>query len=110
MTYSYLNHVEIEFLSDEEEMGEAADNIMKGFFHSRVGTKSRAFVGDGLRYIVTDQEGEPEILEEDGYWQEGVFEVYEDNDYELIYRENGKIKTEDISASEAAEYFGADEL
>lgn len=110
MSYSYLNHVDTEFLADEEEIVEEADELIKGFFQGRTGTKSRAFVGEGLRYIVTEQGGDTEIVEEDGYWQEGVLEAREENDYELIYEEEGKMEAEEISASEAAEYFEVADL
>lgn len=110
MSYSYLDHVDREFLADEEDVGEEADELIKGFFNSRVGTKSRAFLGEGLRYIVTAQDGRAEIVEEDGEWTSGVFEACDTNDYERIYEEDGEIRTEEISASEAAEYFEVADL
>lgn len=110
MSYKYLTHVDVEFLADEEEVGEEADELIKGFFHARTGTKSRAFLGEGLRYVVTANNGAPEIVEEDGDWTSEVFETHESNDYELIYEENGKIRTEEISASEADEYFEVADL
>lgn len=110
MSYSYLNHVETEFLADEEEIGEETEEVMQSFFQQWPGTKSKAFLEDGLRYVITEQDGDPEIIEEDGEWQYGVFEAHEENDYERIYKEDGEMEREEISASEAAEYFEVTEL
>ena len=105
MDYRYLNHVETEFLADEQEVGEKADKIIQEFFRGRTGTKSRAFVGEGLRYIITENSGNIQLLEEDGDWVSGELEVYEENDYELIHREQGMLMKEELEASEAEKYF-----
>lgn len=110
MSYSHLNHADTEFLADEEAIGEEAEDVMQSFFQKWPGTKSKAFLGDELRYIITEQQGDPEIIEEDGEWQYGIFEAREENDYELIYTEDGEMEREEISASEAAEYFEAANL
>lgn len=107
MSYTYLNHVETEFLAEEQEVGEEADRMIQEFFRDRVGTKSRAFVGEGLRYIITENSGNVQLLEEDGDWVSGELEAYESNDYELICREQGMLKTQEIEASEAEEYLSS---
>lgn len=105
MSYSYLKHIDSEFIADEEKTGEEAEGIMRRFFQKRTGTKSRAFVGEGLRYVITDQKSGLEILEEDGEWQKGVYESFEDNNYEIIYEEDNRVRSEEIDASEASYYF-----
>lgn len=104
MNYSYLNHVETEFLGDEEDLGEEADDILGDFFQPRAGVQSRAFIEDDLRYIILSNGEGVEILEEDGEWDSGELELHNGNEYELIYEENGKIRTEEVEAGEAQSY------
>lgn len=105
MDYSYLNHVESEFLDGEERIGETADEMLKDFFQRRKGAQSRAFIGNSLRYFVLRNGEGIEIIEEDGDWDPGEVELNPENDYERIYEENGKVRTEKVEATEAEEYF-----
>lgn len=105
--YSYLNHVESEFLDDEERIGETADQMLRDFFMRRKGAQSKAFTGDSLRYFVLRNGDGVEIIEEDGDWVTGEVDIDPVNDYERIYEENEKIKTEELEASEAEEYFSS---
>lgn len=105
MEYSYLNHVETEFLEEEEHVGDEADRILKGFFQMRKGAQSRAFTGDSLRYFVLRDDEGVEIIEEDGDWESGEMDFSRGNDYELIYEENGMIRNEDLTEEEAEAYF-----
>jgi len=84
VNYSYLNHVEAEFLGDEEELGEEADRLLGSFFQGRVGVQSRACLEEELRYIVVPNGDGVEILEEDGEWNPGELEPQNGNEYELI--------------------------
>ncbi len=111
MSYTYLDHVNTEFLTDEEKVGEAADAMLRDFFQSRIATKSRAIQGDDLRYVVIENGEHPEIIEEEGEWQNGNYSVTDENEYERIYEENsGDVEKEEITASEAAEHFGTADI
>lgn len=46
--YSYLNHIETEFLADEQEYGLEADKILSDFFKQRKGAQARAFMDESL--------------------------------------------------------------
>lgn len=104
VNYSYLNHVEAEFLGDEKELDEEADKVLSRFFQGRSGVQSRAFLEEDLRYIIVPNGEGVEILEEDGDWSPGEIEPQNGNDYELIYEENGRIRYEEVPASEAEAY------
>lgn len=104
MNYSYLNHVEAEFLGDEKELGEEADEVLSRFFQGRSGVQSRAFLDEDLRYIIVPNGEGVEILEEDGDWDPRELEPQDGNDYELIYEENGKIRTEEVEVGEVRAY------
>jgi hypothetical protein len=102
--YSYLDHVETEFLGDEEVYGPEADSILAGFFRRRKGAQSRAFTEDSLRYIIVPDGGDMKIIEEEGEWDPGDVEPEPDNVYEIITEEDGRIRHEEVSAQEAEAY------
>lgn len=102
--YSYLNHLKTEFLGDEEELKEVADDMLRDFFRSRAALQSRAFLEEDLRYIVLQKDEGVKILEEEGEWSSGEIELIDGNKYELIYEENGYVRSEEIGAGEAQEY------
>ncbi|MFB6245267.1 MAG: hypothetical protein ABEJ03_02875 [Candidatus Nanohaloarchaea archaeon] len=100
--YSYLNHVDSEFLGEKEELGEEADRMLKEFFQPRKGTQYKAFIGDSLRYFIIPSGDGVEILEEEGEWEPGNVDIKQGNDYELIYEQEGKVRVEEeVSAAEA---------
>ncbi|MFB6291981.1 MAG: hypothetical protein ABEI58_01145 [Candidatus Nanohaloarchaea archaeon] len=102
MAYSYLDHVEAELLAeDDEKVMEEADSILGKYFQGRPGQQYRAFVEDDLRYVIIQASGEVDILEEEGTWQEGDLEVDPSNNYRLIYRENGRVKSEEAGDGRA---------
>lgn len=102
--YSYLNHVETEFLGDEEVCGSEADRILSNFFKRRKGAQSRAFMDESLRYIIVPEGETVDIIEEEGEWEIGEVEPRSENVYELITEEDGRIKHEEIPATEAETY------
>ena len=104
MNYSYLNHVEAEVVSGEEKILEEAGRLLGEFFRGRVGVQSRAFIEEDLRYIFVSNGEEAEILEEEGNWKSGDLELSRENDYELIYQENGEVKIEEVEVGEAEAY------
>jgi endo-alpha-1,4-polygalactosaminidase (GH114 family) len=103
VNYSYLDHVEYEILGNEDEIGEEAEDIMKDFFQDQIPAWNRAISDDSLRYFIVKNGDGVEIIEEEGDWQEDELDT-EGNSYELIYEENGSIRSEEISAEEAEAY------
>lgn len=98
--YSFLDHVEYKILDEGDGIGEEAEEIMKNFFQNRIPAWNRAISDDSLRYFVVENGDGVQIIEEEGYWQEDELNM-EGNSYELIYEEDGKIRSEEITAEEA---------
>lgn len=94
---SNIKRVETEFVNCGEEVADEAEEILSEFFEKRKGTRYRAFTENDLRYLLVSNDGELEIIEEEGEWMEGSSEPDPDNDYELISKdEKGYIRYEDV--------------
>ena len=102
--YTYLNHVEAEFLTAEDEVGSRADEILGNFFWRRKAAQARAFTEDTLRYFVLGNGNGVEIIEEEGDWVSGNVDPVAENDYELIYEEDGTVEKDELTEEEAESY------